>query len=248
MSLERIEGAVKRGSDSTRRQAQAQRTRADVLEAAHGLLLERGYAVTSMADVAAAAAVSVETVYKAFGNKAGLVRAVAERAMEGAGPIPAETRSDALQALERDPRALLRGWGLLTAEVAPRIAPILLLVRAGAAHDAELASLADQLAASRHQRMADNARRLDERGHLRTTVDVGEATDVLWTYSSPELYELLVLRRGWDLERYSGFVTDGLVAHLLPIPDSDPRPSWVRVSDERQVRPEHTQARSRLSP
>lgn len=221
MSMERTGLAVKRRYDSSRRQAQARRTRTEVLEAARGLLLERGYAATGMTDVASAAAISVDTIYKAFGNKAGLVRAVAERALEGAGPSSAEVRSDALQAMERDPHALLQGWGLLTAEVAPRIAPILLLVRAGAAHDPELASLADQLSESRHQRMADNARRLAERGHLRTTVDVGEATDVLWTYSSPELYELLVLRCGWDLERYSRFVTEGLVAHLLPMPDAD---------------------------
>ena len=42
------------------------------------------------------------------------------------------------------------------------------------------------------------------------------ATDVLWTYSSPELYELLVLRRGWSVERYGRFIADAMIAALLP--------------------------------
>lgn len=40
---------------------------------------------------------------------------------------------------------------------------------------------------------------------LREGIDVAEVRDVLWTYSSVELYELLVLTRGWSLDRYSGW-------------------------------------------
>lgn len=39
---------------------------------------------------------------------------------------------------------------------------------------------------------------------------------MLWTYSSPELYDLLVLRSGWELPREARFVEDGLRAQLLP--------------------------------
>jgi hypothetical protein len=38
---------------------------------------------------------------------------------------------------------------------------------------------------------------------------------VLWSYSSPELYELLVLRRGWTPERYGNFIADAMIAALL---------------------------------
>ncbi len=214
--MERTDAGVKRSYNGTRRREQAGRIRTDVLEAAHALLLEEGYAATSVARVAGQANVSVETIYKAFGNKPGLVRAVAERALEGTGTVPAETRSDALHTGKRDPRCVLRGWGALAAEVAPRVAPILLLVRAGAAHDRDLAGLHDQLTEARHQRMAANAHRLAKGGHLRTDVDIAEATDVLWTYSSPELYELLVQRRGWNAERYGAFVAEAIIVHLLP--------------------------------
>jgi hypothetical protein len=45
---------------------------------------------------------------------------------------------------------------------------------------------------------------------------IQETTYVLWTYSSQELFELLVLRRGWSPERFGGFVANGISAALLP--------------------------------
>ncbi|MTD56653.1 TetR/AcrR family transcriptional regulator [Amycolatopsis pithecellobii] len=53
--------------------------RETLLDAATGLLAEHGYARLRMADVAAAAGVSRQTVYNEFGNKTALVEAVALR-------------------------------------------------------------------------------------------------------------------------------------------------------------------------
>ena len=103
---------------------------------------------------------SAETIYKAFGGKPGLVRAICEEALGGEGPVPAETRSDELQASEPDPRKIIRGWGRLSAEVAPRVSPILLLLRAAAFTDPEMASLRAEIEASRLTRMTRNARTL----------------------------------------------------------------------------------------
>ena len=49
--------------DSSARREQARATRRQVLAAATALFLERGYAATTMADVAARAGVVVQTVY-----------------------------------------------------------------------------------------------------------------------------------------------------------------------------------------
>jgi hypothetical protein len=117
---------------------------------------------------------------------------------------------------ESDPQAIIQGWGRLTAEVAPRIAPILLLVRAAASSDPEMASLRAEMESSRLTRMTDNAHALAAAGHLRAGITVRHAAEVMWTYSSPELYELLVLTRGWPLPRYGGFVADAMAAALLP--------------------------------
>jgi hypothetical protein len=47
-------------------------------------------------------------------------------------------------------------------------------------------------------------------------VSVNEARDVLWTYNSAELYDLLVLHRGWSPKRYGRWIAEALIAALLP--------------------------------
>jgi AcrR family transcriptional regulator len=207
---------LKRRYDSPRRAEQARQTRAAVADAARRLFLRDGFAATTIAGIAAEATVSAETIYKAFGGKPGLVRAICERALAGEGPVPAEARSDELQLTEPDPREIIRGWGQLSAEVAPRASPIALLLRAAEAADPEVAALRAELDASRLRRMTSNARNLAEAGHLRDGITAEHAGQVMWTYSSPELYELLVLQLGWPPERYGAFIADAMIAALLP--------------------------------
>jgi hypothetical protein len=45
---------------------------------------------------------------------------------------------------------------------------------------------------------------------------------VLETISSPELYELLVLRRGWSVDRFAAFQADQMIAALLPPEPPEP--------------------------
>ncbi len=203
---------VKRRYDGTARRAQAERVRAGLIQVARDMLLGEGYAALTIPKLALAYGVSAESVYKRFAGKPALIRAVVEQALQGIGPVAAETRSDALGA--DDLQELLRGWGRLSAEVGPRVAPILLLVQVAAARDPELANLARELDDNRRARMADNAHRLADAGHLPAGLSLAQATDILWTYSSPEVYDLLVIRRGWSLEQYATFISAGLAAHL----------------------------------
>ncbi|HZM56370.1 MAG TPA: TetR/AcrR family transcriptional regulator [Acidimicrobiales bacterium] len=206
----------RRRYDSPRRREQARQTREEILESARRRFLRDGFVPTTIATIAADVGVSVDTIYKAFGGKPGLVRAICEEALGGEGPVHAETRSDVLQAEERDPHEIIRGWGLLTTEVAPRVSPILLLVRDAASTDPEMASLKADLDAQRLERMTRNAHNLAAAGHLRPGIAEDVAGEILWTYSSPEIYELLVLIRCWPLARYGEFIADALIAGLLP--------------------------------
>ena len=201
--------------DSSGRRRQALENQKVVLDAAQDLFLADGYAATTVAAVAAAAGVSVETVYKQFGGKPGLVRAIRDRALEGAGAEPTERRSDRMRDAEVDPRRIIANWASLSIEVLPRVAPILLVLRSAAGADPALADLRDQLDADRLERMTDNARHLLDRGALRDDLTLEEARDVLFTYSSPELYDLLVLRQRWPLDRYAAFIGDAMTGALL---------------------------------
>ena len=206
----------KRRYDGSRRREQAARTRASILDVARRHFLDHGYAATTVPAIAAGAGVSPETVYKAFGGKAGVVRALWERGLAGRGPVPAPQRADELSATATTPEEVLRGWGMLTTEVAPEGAPLTLLVRAAAVTDPEMASLLTEIDRQRRTRMRHNARRLRDRGWLREDVTLTKATDILWTYSAPELYELLVLKSGWPITRYGQFVGEAMIAALLP--------------------------------
>jgi hypothetical protein len=101
------------------------------------------------------------------------------------------------------------------AELAPRASPIVILVRSAAGADPELHDLLGEIDAARLRRMTHNARRLRRAGHLRPGVSISVAADIMWTYSSPELYELLVVRRGMPIRRYGQFVAEAMIAALL---------------------------------
>jgi AcrR family transcriptional regulator len=216
--MESIRRPVKRRRryNSQGRQAQARRSRGTILDAAQRRFLEGGYAATTVAAIADEAGVSVETVYKAFGGKPGLVRGIYERGLAGREPVPAFERSDAMRERETDPRAIMRGWGVLASEVASVVSPILLLVRSAAATEPDLEALLRASNATHEERARHHARFLQERGYLRQGVTPAQAADILWTCMSPEFYDLLVLQRGWSPPEFARFLADFMIGALLP--------------------------------
>lgn len=201
--------------DSSRRQNAAEARRRAVLDVAGRRFLQDGYAVTTVVAIAAEARVSVEMIYKAFGGKAGLVRAMWDTGLLGEGPVPAQVRSDEVSGAETDPQVIIANWARLGAEVSPRVDPVLLLVRSAAASDPEMSSLKEELDSQNMARMTHNADALASGGHLREGVTPAQARDVLLTYTTPEIYELLVLHQGWSLDDYAEFIRRGIAAALL---------------------------------
>lgn len=205
--------------DSTRRREQARQTRSAVLEAARELFLERGYAETTMSSVAAAAGVSVETVYKTFGNKGRLVKAVFDVAIVGDDePVPMLQRERvALIRQEPDPRKKLVMYGEHLADAGPRAGRLQLLIRSAALTQPDARVVWEQMVEERLVGMNVFARHLYEEGHLRPGLSAAEAGDVLWTYNSVELFDLLVVQRGWDPKRYGRWIAEAMIAALLPV-------------------------------
>ena len=208
--------------DTTGRRERADRAQTHVLTVARELFLRDGYAATTVAAVAAAAGVSVETIYKTFRGKPGLIRAIQRSGLAGAGPVPAPERSDEMSAQNLAPHAILRHWATLTTEVAPRVAPIILLVRSAAATDPDMGRLLVEINEERLQRMHHNASQLTNHGPLRGGMSIEQARDVMFAYTAPELYEILVTHQQWPIEHYADFIYRGLVAELLALGCPDP--------------------------
>ena len=87
----------------------------------------------------------------------------------------------------------------------------MLLVRDAAAGDPELADLLALIDRQRLKRMRHNARALATRGFLRRGMSVNHAADIMWMAVAPELYDLLVVRRGWTAAQFGEHVTNTIL-------------------------------------
>lgn len=217
----------RRRYDNRRREEQAAQARRRILEAAYGLFLERGYPGTTMAEVARAAGVSVETVYKSFGTKAALAKKLWDVTLVGDDqPVPLAQRPEftAITA-EPDPRRMLAGYAALGRVLLERLGPLLGVVVEGAqAGDPELREL---VAMIERERLAGATRfvaSLADRGLLRDGLGQDTARDVLWTLISFEVCRLLVDGRGWSLDRWERWLAATL-ADVLIEPPAAPRNS-----------------------
>jgi len=203
--------------DASRRQEQAAENRRRVLAAAERLLRAQGYADTSMPEIAQAAGVSVQLVYKAFANKATLLKAVFDVSVAGDDdPTPMAER-DVIAAIRAEPDAArkITMYVRHLADGADRHMPLQLLARDAAHADRATADVWEGMREETLTAMTYFAQDLAATGRLRASLTVDEVRDVLWTYHSPECYELLVLERGWRVDRYREFVTRAMITAVL---------------------------------
>src|SRR3954449_7967513 len=84
------------------RAEQAARTRSRILDAAAALFLDRGYARTTMKDVADAAGVARDTVHAVFGSKARLLTALIDARLVPGGAVANITERPDAQAIKEE--------------------------------------------------------------------------------------------------------------------------------------------------
>ena len=195
--------------DSRGRRAQAQANRGRILEAAQRLFVDRGFAGTSIAEIAAAAQVSTPTVFAHFGSKALLLKEAAETALVGdAQPVPLAQRPEMIHVREgRTPQEVIERFAALVAQAGPRSVPVAMVVYRAADANPELADVVRVLDGHRLQGAAALAVLILAEGdeeHL------AELRDLIWTVNAPATFDLLVHQRGWTPQRYARWVAEVL--------------------------------------
>lgn len=210
---------TRRKYDSRRREQQAERTRHDIIKAAHPLFVDRGYAGTTMNAIADAAEVAVETIYRGLGSKAALFEAVVEAAVAGGAQRaqrPVEERP-AVRAVidEPDPLRQIEAYVATQPGIHDRLGPLVVALKAATDVEEQLAELWERLENQRLQGMGRFAQLLADRNALKPGMSVDEARDVLWTLCSHSVYEKLVERCGWSPQGYQAWLTDTLTSALL---------------------------------
>jgi AcrR family transcriptional regulator len=197
---------VKRRYDSTRRREQARENRRRILHAAHDLFVGKGYGQTTIADVAAAAGVAVETVYAAFKNKPTLLHRTWDVTVGGDDQdVLLHERPGLRAALEEpDLRARLVQHAVVNTAVMRRTARLHLAVRGAAASDPAAAAMLAEIDRQRLEAMAIHARAAAATGQLAVAEE--ECRDVLWSTTDGSLWHRLVEQRGWPDERYAAWL------------------------------------------
>jgi len=214
------EPAPRRAYDSSRRQAAALQRRLEALAAARRLFGEKGYAATTMADIAAAAGVNVDTLYAGLGTKAELFALLLETELaETLESIPAERRNYvAAMEMEPEPHRKLEIFATAVSEIWERMAPLLHVLQTGAAADETLAEIWDDFLRQRLENLRLLIDALQPTGAMRGDLDPAEAAETAWALSSTEVYALLTRTRGWTTARYRDWLADAFERLLLSRP------------------------------
>jgi len=212
-----VRGGVKRAYDSSRRRQAAAERRTRMLRAAHRLFESQGYAATTMEAIAAAAEVSVETVYLAFHTKAELLARVIDVALAGdEEAVPLAERQAFLEVRdEPDQERQLELLARNVRGVLERAGPIQWAVLVAASQEPELAALVD-----RYQRMRLEVQTrfmgwVARHGPLRGGMSVEEGGRTYWTLASTEVHHMLRITLGLSADEYEAWLAGAFKAQLL---------------------------------
>jgi AcrR family transcriptional regulator len=202
--------------DNSARTASARATRARVLAAARTSFVERGFSGTTIRHVAQEAEVSQETIYKTFGGKAGLLKAVYDTTLVGDDEqVPLAQRPEALAVLNATgPAEAVAAYAKLAQVISARVDPLLRVLLGSRDTDAALSSFARTIDEERRTGSAIWVRHWHAAGWLREDLEVDKAADILWALNSNEPRWLLQ-DRGWTTDEVTTWLTDALCHALL---------------------------------
>jgi AcrR family transcriptional regulator len=179
-----------------------------VVAAATKLFAAKGYAATSMEDIAAEAGVARPTVFSAVGPKPVILRRVVDHAIAGDdAPLPVSERDWWRAAVdEPDSRRAIELLARSMVAIASRIALIARAMEMAASVDVDAASVWDRYQTQRRAGLREFAVALQRKAPVpRCGIDT--VTDTLWALQ-PSAYLRLVHDAGWEPEQYEAWLTD----------------------------------------
>src|SRR5437763_14602135 len=201
---------------STVRDEQAARTRARILDAASELFLERGYARTTMKDIADQAGVARDTVHAVYGSKARVLTALIDVRLVPDDSVANVTQRSDAQAIkdEVDQRRQIELFATFITGVSTELRPVFEILRTASAVEPEMAKVFEEMDRFRMQNMQTYARWIAARGPLR--VSTRRAGEIIWTLASPDVARMLCDELGWSQAKHARWLSDTLARTLLP--------------------------------
>ncbi|XUL89295.1 TetR/AcrR family transcriptional regulator [Streptomyces galilaeus] len=211
------DGTPRRSYNSEGRREAARRNRAAVLAACRELLFREGYHATTVRAVAERAGVSPETVYKSFGGKPGMVKALWDITLAGDDePVPMADRPQVKELLAiRELDTKLRLYAAYVRGIHERVAALFALLTQAGPDVGEVLDTAEQ---ERLTGVTMFVTHLDATGALAPDADPAHLVDIVWALAGPQLFTQFTAGRGWSTATYEKWLTDTLTATLGPRP------------------------------
>ena len=211
-----VEVKDKRKYSSVVREEQAARTRTRILEAASELFLERGYARTTMKDIAAQANVARDTVHAIFGSKARVLTALIDLRLVPDGTVANVTQTPDAQAVrdEVDQRKQIELFAKFIAGISTELRPVFEILRTASAVEPEMAKVFEEMDRFRLSNMQTYAQWIAARGPLR--VSSRQAGEIIWALASLDVGRMLCDEIGWTESEHARWLSDTLIRTLLP--------------------------------
>ncbi|HEX6756822.1 MAG TPA: helix-turn-helix domain-containing protein [Propionibacteriaceae bacterium] len=211
-----VEVKDKRKYSSVVREEQAARTRTRILEAASELFLERGYARTTMKDIAAQANVARDTVHAIFGSKARVLTALIDLRLVPDGTVANVTQTPDAQAVrdEVDQHKQIELFAKFIAGISTELRPVFEILRTASAVEPEMAEVFEEMDRFRLSNMQTYAQWIAARGPLR--VSSRQAGEIIWALASLDVGRMLCDEIGWTESEHARWLSDTLIRTLLP--------------------------------
>lgn len=209
---------VKPTSDEpTPPRARSRATRLRITKAATSLFRDRGYTRTTMADIAQAAGVAVQTVYFVFHTKTEVLNSAYGLAVMGETEpaVPQEQAWYRQAVAEPDITTAVRLMVTGLGEILARVAPLDRAVRTAAAGDLDAASFLAQNEAWRAEGYREMVAFLSTKHPLRAGLTEDRATDVMLLLASAGAYRALVTERDWTHTEWVVWTGDALTEQLF---------------------------------
>ena len=190
---------------SERRREQAAATREAIVAAARALFAERGYAKTTVAEIAAAANVAVPTVYVSVGPKPAILGELRKQIPVLAG-VPEDIETALAQA--SDPVEVISGCIEVIRRMMETSGDLLFAIEAAAPFEPIAAEAWEEGMVLHRTGWAVAVQRLAAIGALKQTLDTVKAGDVLSFLSLPSAWRMLGREYGWTYDQIETWMVE----------------------------------------